>query len=536
MATILGLDIDPQTVRGVVLRTALRKSEVARYVSIPIPTAGSISPEQLGSAISIEPRNVGEGTTDAPATLLSEDERLRHALRALLAQLGGPPDKIITELSGQEVSVRRVSLPAKAAKKAAELLPFELEGKIPFEPAESVIDHQLIETANGELSLLAAVAPKDRVRSHLEQLKQLGLEPREVAIGAVALDGLVPLVPELQTPGPHCLIDIHFEGTDVCILQNGVCHFARTLSVSIADLDGGRQSLLERELKQTLAAWRMEGGLNPRQFYACGSMAVRQGTDAWLSQIVSAPVEVLRLPAPMGWAEDPERPAFARAAALAGRALHRGRHLDARQGEFAAKQAVTALRQHLPLLASCAAVVIASFVFSSYARYSVLEARHRQLTDELARVTRDFLGAEATSPQQALRLLERGARGTDPMPRFDAYAALAAISGAIPEDVRHDVRQLQIDLGDGDETGRFALRGVVDTVSETDRVLSALQNHRWIDGQGGAQTRYRCFHDVELVGNTSATADDRRSYRLEGSIHCEPEGGPRTDARGGGSE
>ncbi|HJL18983.1 MAG TPA: hypothetical protein RMH99_25195, partial [Sandaracinaceae bacterium LLY-WYZ-13_1] len=47
MATILGLDIDPHTVRGVVLRTALRKSEVVAYVSVPIPSADEVA-AQLG--------------------------------------------------------------------------------------------------------------------------------------------------------------------------------------------------------------------------------------------------------------------------------------------------------------------------------------------------------------------------------------------------------------------------------------------------------------------------------------------------------
>src|SRR5690606_5222234 len=139
----------------------------------------------------------------------------------------------------------------------------------------------------------------------------------------------------------------------------------------IADLDEGRQHLLERELRQTMAAWRMEGGASPSSFYVCGAMATREGCDAWLAQIVGAPVEVLPLPAAAG-ADEMNRATFARAAALAGRSLGRGKRLTARQGELAAKQTMTVLRQHLPLLASCAAAVLLAFLFSSYARYSVL--------------------------------------------------------------------------------------------------------------------------------------------------------------------
>lgn len=495
MATILGLDIDPKTVRGVIVKTAMRKSEVALYTAADIAPADS--PEQ-------------------------REEHVQKAVQSILSRLTQPADKVITELSGDEVSIRKVILPAKAAKRLGELLPFELEGQIPFDPTGAILDHQPIETVDGQLHLLAAIAPKERVAAHLDRMRSLGIEPREIAVGAVALDGLIPLLPSLSGPGPYGLVDIHPEGTDVCIVKNGTCHFARTISVSTGDIDRGQQVRLERELKQTLAAWRMEGGASPSVYFACGTMAVREGTAPWLSQILGSPVTVLALP-PAPGTDDAGRPAFARAAALAGRALGRGKHLDARQGEFAAAQAATALRQHLPLIAACASVVVAAFLFSSYARYSVLDARHQQLEDELAAVTTEYLGTEARTADQAVLLLARGARGTDPMPTFDAYDALAAMSESIPEEVTHDVRQIQIDLGDGEETGRFTIRGTVDSVSDTEVLVRSLTGHRVVRTEGDAETRMACFRAIEL-GNTTSTPDDRRAYRIEGQIQCLPEG------------
>ncbi|MEZ4339406.1 MAG: pilus assembly protein PilM [Sandaracinaceae bacterium] len=495
MATILGLDVDPKTVRAVVLRTALRRSEVAMYLAAEI----------------------------APAD--TEEERLenrKRAVDAVLSRLAKPADKVITELSGEEVSIRKIALPVKMAKRVAEVLPFELEGQVPFDPMESVLDHQPISTADGMVHMLAAVAPKERVAAHLASMREVGVDPREVAVGAVALDGLVPLLPELGQLGPYCLIDIHHEGTDICIVESGHVSFARTLSVTTTDLYGGQHSRLEREIKQTLAAFRMEGGREPAGYFLCGTFATTPGVDEWLTRMINADVRLLPLP-PAPGADETERPAFGRAAALAGRALVRGKHLDARQGEFASLQTATAIRRHLPLLAACAVVILGAFIFSSYARYSVLDARHQQLVDELADVTDEYFDVEATSPSQALRLLERGARGEDPMPEFDAYDALAAISEAIPEEVVHDVRQLQIDLGDGEETGRFSLRGTVGSVSDTEVVLRAIRDYRWVRRVGDEETRYQCFREIEL-GNTTATADDRQAYRLEGQIQCLPEG------------
>ena len=108
------------------------------------------------------------------------------------------------------------------------------------------------------------------------------------------------------------------------------------------------------------------------------------------------------------------------------------------------------------------------------------------------------------------------------MPKFDAYDALEALSAAIPTEVTHDVRQLQIDLGDGEETGRFSIRGTVDSVSDTEQVVQAINNYRVVRTEGDTETRLRCFHELDL-GNTTSTAEDRRSYRLEGQIRCLPE-------------
>ncbi len=500
MAIILGLDIDPTTARGAVLRTALRSAQLIKYVSVPIAPADS-----------------PEGKVEAQA----------NAVRTLLASLPQPADRVITELSGDEVSIRKLAFPAQVVKKLGELLPHELEGQVPFDPTESVVDYQPIETVEGTLRILAAVAPNEKVRAHLDAMKAIGVDPREVAVGAVALDGLAPLMESLRTPGPHCLIDIHPEGTDVCILQGGNCHFARTVSVSTRDIDAGQTERLGRELRQTLAAYRMEGGASPSTFYVCGAMALRDGTADWLGQLLRAPVETLSLPAAPG-ADASELPAYARAVALAGRTLARSRRLDARQGSFAAAQTATALRRHAPLMAVCLGVIAAAFVFSGYARYSVLQARHQQLEDELARVTEEYFGVEARSAEQASRLLERGVGGNDPMPKFDAYDALASISAAIPESITHDVRQLQIDLGDGDETGRFSLRGTVDSESDFDAVVTALRDARVVRGEGDNQQRLVCFRNLE-PGDTSETAEQRRAYRLEGEIGCRPEGQAEQD-------
>lgn len=494
MGTILGIDIDREHVRGVVIRTALRRSQILRYAEATLPQRGE----------------AGGASAD-----------LRAAVDDLIAGLHPPPDRVLAALSGDAVSIRRVALPAKVAKRANELLPFELEALVPFSPESAVVDHQVIEQSGGEMKLLAAVAPKDRVRDALAMWSAVGIEPRELGVGAVALDGITELIPSLGEGQPFGLIDVRNHHTDVCAVSQGTCHFARTVSVGLADVDAGRVERFTRELKQTLAAYRLEAGHGPEQLFLLGTLAEREGGTAWLGELLGVSVNAIALPPATGTADAP-RPAFGRAAALAARAVSRRKRLNLRQGEFEPKETMTAIRQHLPLMLGCAAALALAFVFSGYTRYSVLSARYAALREELADATKEHMGREIRDPAQAMERLTRGIRGNDPVPDFDAYDALAAISESIPEGIEHDVRQLHIDLGDGEETARFSLRGTVNTVAEAERIATALLEYRRVQRLGNDEVRLSCFHEI-TPGSTNRTRNNRRSYRLEGEIHCDPE-------------
>ena len=147
------------------------------------------------------------------------------------------------------------------------------------------------------------------------------------------------------------------------------------------------------------------------------------------------------LPSAAG-ADEEMRPKFTKAAALAARAISRGKQLDLRQGEFASQAAASEIRKHLRLIAICFAAVVLSFGVSLIARYRVARAEHEELTAKLAEVSKDLLVEEAHTAAHARELLSAGRRIDDPLPRFDAYDVLEAISVSIPEDIQHDTRRL----------------------------------------------------------------------------------------------
>src|SRR5262245_34293943 len=123
--------------------------------------------------------------TDAdPAAVLRE---------AIAQRCPRPPDAVATALAGERVSHRILRLPFSDPGRLAATVPFELESQVPFELDDSLTTFTVLRRDPGGAAGLAAIAARDDVRSHLEELKSAGLDPAVVDVGGIATAGLVRL-------------------------------------------------------------------------------------------------------------------------------------------------------------------------------------------------------------------------------------------------------------------------------------------------------------------------------------------------------
>jgi general secretion pathway protein L len=598
MANLLGIDIGQNSVRGVLVKTQLRRVSLAAYIEVPIdhtiveaaPIGGPL-PEGLAlpSNVAALPHGTATGTTDGTAPLptsgaafqqamgpsitqqavaqanaaaaqashdaaeataaeAARNTPLARAIAELLRRAGGSNIDVFASLSGDAVSLRRVELPKAAEKKLDELLPFEMESLLPFDVADTLLDYQPIELDPKQLRLLVSAAQKTRIREELARLSAAGADPVELVPAPAALAGLSQFIPTLATDGPHMVIVLGPTSTDVCMIRKGRAELARTLSIGTdemvrravtspfggphggsafggafghepvsATLDENEASHFGRELKQTLLAYRMQGGGEPESICLGGQSAAVPGLFEWLSTHLSRSVIPLAMPeivVPTAGKTALDGPPpdlvnhlpFALAMGVVGHSLIRGKHLDFRKGEFVKKRDLSVFRDFGPILGIASAAVACAFFFSIWARWSVLDDRRQLLEDELARVSEERLGEETRSPDRARALLETGRRSSDPMPAFTAYDALVAVNGAVPEGITHDLSRLAIDLGDARSGGHIELQGTVGTVDDAERIARALGE-------------VECFRELEL-GPATTTAEGRRNYRIEGDILC----------------
>jgi Tfp pilus assembly PilM family ATPase len=479
MSLVLGLEITPRVVRGAFLKTALRGSEMEHYAEAPIA---------------------------CPSESQSEADVLREAISQVMAQASRPPDRIIAALDGEAASLRLIDLPAGVEKKIAEVLPGELEAVLPFDIEDAVVDYQIVGRGDATIQVMTVAAPRENVSERLRQLQDAGADPRELAVGAAAFDGLAGLIGESLSDRTVLVIDVGPVCTDFAVLMNGQCTFARTLSGGMDLVESGRRAQLGAALQRTLASYKAQRAEEPSIILLSGETAPMETARQWLSEQLGIECGTVPVPSAAGADED-TAPKFAKAAALAARAITRKKHLDLRQGEFASKAAAGEIRKHLRLIAVCVAAVLLSSIVSLGARYRVASAEHEALMDKLAEVSQDLLGEEARSALYARELLVAGPRIDDPLPRFDAYDVLEAISESIPADIPHDTRRLLIEIDDDGDTGRFEIQGTVGSIAERDRLVEELQSHR-------------CFADVEK-GSISTAVGDRKDYKVTVKVECE---------------
>jgi general secretion pathway protein L len=147
-----------------------------------------------------------------------------------------------------------------------------------------------------------------------------------------------------------------------------------------------------------------------------------------------------------------------------------------------------------------------------------LHAVHEERTaleSALGAVTKEVLGTEATSAQQAQDLLAKEVALTDqdPMPHADAFDVMVRLSEAIPSSMTHDIEELDV------QKGHVAIRGIVSSIPDAQSIASTLSDDK-------------CLSDVKIKSTTQAVGSDRQKYVMEFDLKCPEDVKPTPKKKG----
>lgn len=516
MSRLLGIDATPTAVRTCLVSASYRK----------------VTLEALGEA------------------RVAEHGSVAAAIRAAVA--GAKADHVAVALSGERTFYRRIELPAAAQKELQNVLGFELEGSVPFDMAEAVFDHRVLRrgatSAPELLAIFAAIARTEEVMERIELVREAtGQEPERVGTGALPLVNLAAVMPELDLPFranaaaqadalaggelpagprpigtvPFAILDIEEDFSELVVVVGDEPVFARTLSrpAPIGPRGPELARALARELRTTLAAHRAQGGPPVAGLYVVGPGALFDRVEGFLGEQLALPVR--QLPQPklerVGPADLERLPRCAKALGLALSLTTKAKGLNLRQGELAAAQRYPFLTEKIPLLAGLGAVILVSFVFSMVTKNRAMDAEHEALLAQLAVASRDVLGEETEDPDRVRELLEQGPGAEeDPMPKADAFDVMVQLSKAVPEDLVHDVLELDV------ARGHVKIEGTVPTTKDAERVAEGMRDHP-------------CFKGAE-VKRTSTLGEGKQKYVLEFDVRCEPAKKKKGDAAAGATQ
>jgi general secretion pathway protein L len=459
MKNVLGLDLGAHTLKAVELRQTLR----------------GLEPVQLR----VHPR----ADPEAPlAEVLQRFVRM-HQLST---------EHIACALPSDRLSSRRLEFPFRDRKRLAPAVPFAVEGQIPFDLDDVIIDWEVVGGERNHAEVAATLAPRREVSNLLAELGEAHCEPRILEAEGLVLGNLAAL---FDLPGTRLLVDIGHRKTTLCLLRDEAPVASRSLPIGGAALtqaiardrgwslddaerakceDGvfhlgfnsaspGAVAILDqlaREIMRTLESLEdVLGGSPETQVSAItlmGGSARLLRIDEYIAERAGIPTARLALP-PEGSGSalvaggDPVL--FAPAIALALRATNEARtRMNFRQDEFTYRTDLRQLfgRDMRPaaVMAGCAVLLLG---LSAGTGITVESRRAGRLEAEVQRLYSDAVpGAAPSNPmgEMSRRVQEKrdladflGAYGRDQ----SALDLLTELSRRIPQDLDVTFQELDID-------------------------------------------------------------------------------------------
>ena len=467
MARLVGIDVRATHVRVALLQTQYRGVKLVGYRQAPL---------------------------NAPQDL---EETLRLVGLPLVQQ----GEHLATCVSGDQLFIRDIELPAAASKQLSDVVPFEIEAQVPLDFDELCYDYRVLGPKAGRegMRVLSVATRISIVRQQIDVVQRaLGMEPERVGAGPLPLGNLAQIVPELKGPGLVAVLDVGLGSSDLVVLQDGLPVFARTLSVGA---EAGGQAMIAA-LRQSQAAWLQRGSEPFLRLYLAGAGPTIDGASPVLSEALGlavSPLPELKFEGvPPG-----ALTGFEKAIGLALGLTSASRDLNLRKGPLLYQHSYNFLKTKLPIGAALFGIIVLSFLFSVWARGKSLDAENESLRQTLATLSEQTLGERVETPEELTEILDKSgsALEKDPQPELDGFDVMIEMSKAIPEDIVHDIDEFDVQ---GD---KVKLLGIVGATDEAERIAGELGKHR-------------CFKDVKISKITQVVNSNRQKYTMTFDVLC----------------
>jgi general secretion pathway protein L len=202
MQKIIGLDIGSYSVKAIEIINSFKSYEITNFYENVIPPIDEIDPNIL-----------------IPTCMeqLFQENRLNA-------------DRILTALSGQYISSRIIPFNFSDPHKIEAAVYSVVEDSVPFNLEDMVTDHQIIGQLEDKTIVLVVLTKKVFMRSFLNHLQLVNIDPKIVDVDSLAFYNLFPHI-NAEPKQVYGIVDIGHEKTSVCIIQDGVMRMFRSINL-----------------------------------------------------------------------------------------------------------------------------------------------------------------------------------------------------------------------------------------------------------------------------------------------------------------
>jgi general secretion pathway protein L len=437
---ILALELDAHEMKAAVIETTFRDYRVAGFYRDPVTSDGGSLADQMRAFLE---RHQLQGTT------------------------------VLSALPGDLVSLRTLYLPFRDRKRLDQTVPFEIEGQVPFDLDDVVIDYDVLSNDRTGSNVLAALVQRQDLEAHLALMSDVGLDPKVVDSSPVATLNILSLLGK-DLPATFAYIGGNTRRVIVAFYRNRQLVGVRTLvpgavatsaDIGVPVRDNGhaanvaaRTEEVLKEIRWTLLAINGAPLDDELPCLVAGDGVEFEQFGPLLEARLGCRVQRLEQ-APLRAVPEalrPELPSFASALGLALREVNADEALgiNFRQGGFAYHRGEDEIRRAMWRSGALAALVVGLMIANTYMGYQQLARRLQLVQGEIRSVFTETLPDVhriVDEKSQLLSEIEEGRRklkimGDVPSSSTTAVDVLRTLATALPNDLKIDIDDYVMDL------------------------------------------------------------------------------------------
>lgn len=410
------------------------------------------------------------------ATQITEQD-FASALDRIVTQTGFVGGGSIVTFGAELFSFRNLSLPFTDRKKIEQVLPFELEDRLPIEMKSMIVDFAVVREEAQGAEVLAAILNRQFLTDRLAELAARGIHPDAVDISGLAVGAGIAAAD--GGPARFVVLDVGTGWATVFVFVDGRVALIRSLAVpnGAGGQDGGAEKFL-LGVRQTLLASRLvDLGRPDFPLYRTGlswpeQQVVAETLAVELRTFELYPRRFVRFRDEVRGGYRPEVMERALAAAVTGA---RGRGFNFRKDEFKKRRTPQEYRRLLVRIAVPLAVLFLALIGYLTYDYQNLLAEQDRLRGQINEVFRETVPEVATivNPIQQLQAINNQIKATykpggKDRPGFTVIDLLAELSSRIPANYKVKVVRL---VADADTVRLKAVTGDFNTVDNIQKEL-----------------------------------------------------------------